>query len=404
MRVRFPAPVAAVFLFLLAPVLGYAQPDAARLAHIRTRMQAFIDSQDVAGVVAVVGRQSGILSHEALGKQTLEKGQPMPKDALFRIASMTKPITALGIMQLVDAGKLSVNDPVEKHLPEFKGQMLIVGKGKESILLEKPSRPITIRDLLTHTSGLTSQMPPGFSDLYQKRQRTLAEGVIAFSQRPLEFEPGSKWAYCNPGIDTLGRIIEVVSGLPYEDYLRERIFAPLGMNDTTFYPDAKQLERAAMIYDKKDGKLVLATNPIVGLVPGAKYPIPAGGLWSTGGDLAKLYQAMLGRGVLGKTRIISEKSFAEMTKLQTGNLTAGFGAGMGFGYGWAVVVKPQGATATLSPGSFGHGGAFGTQGWIDSRKDLFVILLIQRVGMTGGDASKIRQELQEAAIGAIAPR
>src|SRR5581483_4370824 len=100
--------------------------------------------------------------------------------------------------------------------------------------------------------------------------------------------PGSKWAYCNPGIDTLGRIIEVVSGLPYEDYLRERIFAPLGMNDTTFYPDAKQLERAAMIYDKKDGKLVLATNPIVGLVPGAKYPIPAGGLWSTGGDLAKL--------------------------------------------------------------------------------------------------------------------
>lgn len=404
MRVRFPALIAVVFLSLLAPALVYAQADTGKLDQIRTRMQAFVDQGEIAGIVTVVGRRSGIVSHEALGKMTLEKGQPMPKDALFRIASMTKPITALGIMMLVDEGKLAVDDPVERHLPEFRGQMMIAGKQKDTIILQKPGRPITIRDLLTHTSGLTSQIPPGLAELYHKRQRTLAEGVIAFSQRPLDFEPGSKWVYCNPGIDTLGRIIEVVSGMSYEDVLHKRIFYPLAMKDTTFYPDAKQLERAAMIYDKKDGKLVLAANPIIGLVPNAKYPIPAGGLWSTGGDLAKLYQVMLGRGTVGNIRFLSEKSFAEMTKLQTGDLTAGFGAGMGFGYGWAVVVNPQGATGMLSPGTFGHGGAFGTQGWIDPKQDLFVILLIQRVGMTGGDSSKIRHALQEAAVGAIAPR
>src|SRR5205823_3264672 len=272
------------------------------------------------------------------------------KDTLFRIASMTKPVTAIGIMILVEEGKLKVEDPVEKYLPEFRGQMLVAERGRETITLKKPSRPITLRDLLTHTSGLPSGMPPGLSDLYIKRSHTLAEGIMAFSQRPLDFEPGSKWAYCNPGIDTLGRIIEVASHQFYEDFLRTRIFAPLGMTETTFYPNAAQLERAAVTYGKANGKLLATPNTIIGSPVGARYAVPAGGLYSTGADLARLYQMMLNRGTLGSARILSPEAVATMTKLQTGDLKCGFVDGMGFGYGWAVVREPKGVTGMLSRG------------------------------------------------------
>jgi CubicO group peptidase (beta-lactamase class C family) len=371
------------------------------LKKIPVRMQEFVDKQDIAGAVTVVGRKGGVLSLEAVGSLNLEKGQPMPTDALFRIASMTKPITALGIMMLADEGRLSVEDAVEKHLPEFRGQMLVAERSTDAVTLKKPSRPITLRDLLTHTSGLPSGPPPGLADLYARRQHTLAEGVIAFSQRPLEFEPGSKWSYCNAGIDTLGRVIEVVSGQSYEDFLFRRIFQPLAMKDTTFYPTSDQLARTAVTYDKKDGKLVVSTNNLIGPPKGARYPIPAGGLYSTGADLAKLYQLLLNRGRRSMTRFLSEESVAAMTKVQTGELTTGFVPGMGFGFGWGVVRKPEGVTEMLSPGSYGHGGAFGTQVWIDPAKDLFMVLLIQRSGLPNADASAMRQEFQALAVAAV---
>src|SRR5262249_48631543 len=263
----------------------------------------------------VVGHKDGIVSCEAVGSLSLESQRAMPKDALFRIASMTKPITALGIMILADEAKLAGDDPVKKHLPEFRGQMLIKARNADSVTLKKPPRPITLRDLLTHTSGLPSRMPDGLADLYVKRNHTLAEAVMAFSQRPLDFEPGTKWAYCNPGIDTLGRVIEVVSGQRYEDFLRKRIFDPLDMTDTTFYPTKEQRPRVAVNSDRKNGKLVPASNPIIALSANPLYPIPAGGLYSTGADLAKFYRMMLGRGTYDKTRILSEESVAEMTKV-----------------------------------------------------------------------------------------
>ncbi len=375
--------------------------ESANLAQVRARMQEFVDQQVISGAVTVVGRKDGVLSHEAVGSLSLEPKRPMPKDALFRIASMTKPITAFGIMILADEGKLSPEDPVEKHLPEFKGQMLVAGRTRDSVLLTKPARPITLRDLMTHTSGLPGGMPPGLSDLYTRRHHTLAEATMAFSQRPLDFEPGTKWAYCNAGIDTLGRVIEVVSGQSYEDFLQRRVFRPLQMTNTTFFPTKGQLEQAAVTYAAKDGQLVPAPNALIGLPPGAKYPIPAGGLYSTGADLAKFYQMMLNKGTKGQVRHLSEKSVAEMTKVQTGELQTGFVPGMGFGYGWGVVRQPQGVTAMLSPGSYGHGGAFGTQGWIDPQQDLFVVLLIQRTGLPNADASKMREELQALAVAAL---
>jgi CubicO group peptidase (beta-lactamase class C family) len=401
------------FAVLSLPVLVALPPvrcddRGAASAAVRARMQAFVDEGEIAGAVTVIGRKDAILSHEAVGSQNLETRTPMAKDTVFRIASMTKPVTAIGIMILADEGKLKVEDAVEKYLPEFRGQLLVIGgrtadalAGKAPVTLGKPPRPIALRDLLTHTSGLPSAMPPGLTDLYAKRNRTLAEGVIAFAQRPLDFEPGSKWAYCNPGIDTLGRVIEVVAGQSYEDFLRTRIFRPLGMTDTTFYPTTAQVERTAVTYAKQNGKLVPGGSGVIGPPAGARYPIPAGGLYSTGADLARLYQMMLNHGTLGSAHILSPEAVATMTKVQTGDLQCGFVDGMSFGYGWGVVRQPQGVTGMLSPGSYGHGGAYGTQGWIDPAQDLFMVLLIQRIGIQNSDGSPMRQALQEAAVALV---
>jgi CubicO group peptidase (beta-lactamase class C family) len=293
-----------------------------------------------------------------------------------------------------------VDDPVEKHLPEFRGQMMIAERGEDKVVLKKPPRAITLRDLLTHTSGLPGY-PPGLSDLYRKRNRTLAEATLTVSQRPLEFAPGSRWSYCNSGIDTLGRIIEVVSGKDYESFLAQRIFTPLGMKDTTFRPSKEQLNRLAGLYNTKDGQLVAAGDTLIGPPQDMRHPIPAGGLYSTGADMARFYRMMLQGGALEGERILSAASAQAMTKVQTGDLKCGFTPGMSHGLGFAVVREPQGVTGMLSAGSFGHGGAYGTQSWADPKRDLFVILLIQRAGLPNSDASKMREELQRLAVDAV---
>ena len=386
-------------LLLLFPTAGWAADlDEAKLARIRPAMQQFVDKHIIAGAITVVGTSRGIASLKTVGKLRLDSSTPMPKDALFRIASMTKPITAVGIMILADEGKLSIGDPVEKHLPEFKGQMLVEKRSADRLTLRKPSRPITLRDLLTHTSGLPGY-PPGLGDLYRKRNRSLAESILALSQRPLEFEPGSRWAYCNSGIDTLGRVIEVLSGQSYEDFLARRIFRPLGMKDTTFRPNKEQFARLAGLYNVKGGELVLVPRPLIG--PAARHPIPAGGLYSTGADQARFYQMMLNGGSLDGKRILSAASVKAMTTAQTGDLKAGFTPGMAHGLGFAVVRQPQGVTAMLSPGSFGHGGAFGTQAWADPKRGVFMILLIQRSGLRNSDASDMRRDFQRLAMDAV---
>lgn len=382
-------------------LLSAVEFDSAKLDQIPVKLQAFVDNDQLVGAVAAVGTKDGMVRVDAVGKFDLESGKAMPKDAIFRIASMTKPVTAMAIMILADQGKLSVSDAVEKHLPEFRGQMLVTSKSGGMVTLKKPPRPITIRDLLTHTSGLPGGFPEGLSNLYVTRRLTLSEAVLVSSQRPLDFEPGSKWSYCNAGIDTLGRIVEVASGESYSDFLSSHIFKPLGMSDTTCFPSTSQKSRIQPVFDAKDGKLSVAKSVIIGLPDDAKHPIPAGGLCSTANDLGKLYQMTLNGGRVGDKQIVSSKSLAEMTKLQTGDLTCGFVPGMGFGYGFAVVREPQGVTAMLSPGSFGHGGAFGTQAWIDPKQGVFVVLLIQRVGLPNADASDIRRELQTVVFEAI---
>uniref|UniRef100_A0A7C4QT72 Class A beta-lactamase-related serine hydrolase n=1 Tax=Schlesneria paludicola TaxID=360056 RepID=A0A7C4QT72_9PLAN len=386
--------------FVAAASVGAAEFDGSVLRELRGALQRFVDEEVVAGAVAVVGSKAGIAHIEAVGYQSWETKKPMSMDVLFRIASMTKPITALAVMQLQEAGRLAVHDPVENYLPEFRGQMLAVKKDN-MVALVKPSRPITIRDLLTHTSGLPGGYPAGYDNLYNTRQLTLRESILLQSQRPLDFEPGSRWAYCNAGIDTLGRIVEVVSGESYSDYLTRHIFGPLEMFETTPFVRPDQRVRVAGLYEQRQGQLVAAQRPLIGLEEGSRHPVPAGGLLSTGPDLARLYQCLLNGGEWNGRRLIKPETLQEMTKVQTGDLTTGFVPGMGFGYGFAVVREPQGVTAMLSPGSYGHGGAFGTQGWLDPHQDVFVILLVQRVGLPNADGSEIRRVVQDIAVKAL---
>jgi CubicO group peptidase (beta-lactamase class C family) len=387
-----------LLVLFLIPAVSAKEPDAAVLGQISPAMQKYIADGDISGAVTVVGRSDGFTHVTVVGLRNIEHKLPMEQGTLFRIASMTKPVTAIGIMILADEGKLNPDDDVAKYLPEFKTQMLVAGRGKETLTLKKPARPVRLRDLLTHTGGI-APYPPGVDDVYVKRNRTLAETALAAALEPLQSEPGTKWAYSNSSIDTLGRVIEVVSGESYESFLKKRVFDPLGMADTLFYPSPEQLPRVAVTYGKdKDGKLVASPNSLIGLPPHPKHPIPAGGLYSCAADLAKLYRMMLNKGTLDGHRILSEKAVAEMTSTQTGDIKTGFTEGMNYGYGFAVVKEPQGVTEMLSPGTFGHGGAFGTQGWIDPKKDLFMVLLIQRNGLPNSDASPMRKTLQELAV------
>lgn len=388
------------------PVAARAQappvPHPEKLAAIGPALNAFVDKHELAGAVAVVGRSTGVLHTAAVGSLRADVPGGMPADAAFRIASMTKPITALALMMLVEDGKIaSVDDPVEKYLPEFRGQMLVKSRSAEAVTLVKPPRPITLKDLLTHTSGLPGDPGPGLADRYAKRTLTLAETTFALSQRPLEFVPGGKWSYCNPGIDTAGRVVEAVSGQEYETFLQARLFRPLGMSDTTTAPPPALLARLAPVYDSKDGKLTPAPRGFLDAVSAPRHPIPMGGLVSTGPDLAKLYQCLLRKGELNGVRVIKAETLTEMTRTQTGDLKCGFTDGMSFGLGFAVVKDPQGVTANLSRGTFGHGGAFGTQSWADPTQDVFVILLIARSGIPNGDGSVYRKTFQDLALEAL---
>jgi len=380
-----------------------ASGDAA-LTPVAAAMQAYVDKHELAGAVTLVWSGDKLACHEAVGFQDLESKTPMAKDSLFWIASMTKPVTALGVMMLVEEGKLSIDDPISKYLPEFRGQMLIKDKSPEQTVLVKPAREVTIKDLLTHTSGLVGQGPleAGALDVL-----SLKEAVLTYGLSPLQFEPGSKWSYCNPGINTLGRLIEVVSGEEYAKFLEKRLFNPLKMKDTTFWPSSGDLKKrlATSYKPTADGK-ALEPTPVKYLTAPfsnkKRAPLAAGGLFSTADDLLTLYRMLLNGGELDGKRYISAETLKLMTQNHTGDLKAGFADGIGMGLGFQIVKTPVGVSGTLSAGTYGHGGAHGTQGWIDPVKKTIHILLIQRAGLQPtGDASPIRQAFHEAYAGMV---
>jgi CubicO group peptidase (beta-lactamase class C family) len=395
---RFAAPLLLALAIVCAPAKSAMKTGMhpAKLDEIPKRMEQFVAEKQISGAVTLVARDGEIKQLAAVGESDLATHRKMRTDDLFWIASMTKPITAVAVMMLQEEGKLSVNDPVEKYLPEFKNQWMVDAKSKDEMKLIRSPRPITIRDLLTHTSGLGDVPAP-------RGNCSLAELVMAYSQAPLNFAPGSKWSYCNSGINTLGRIVEVVSGMSYAEFLQKRIFDSLDMDDTTFWPSERQLKRAAKSYQPGTNGLAEATVFFVKgpLSSRDRTPFPSGGLYSTARDISRFYQMMLNGGTWHGKRLLARKTVAEMTRTQTGDIKTGFTDGASWGYGFCVVKSPQGVTRMLSPGTFGHGGAYGTQSWADPAKNLIMILMIQRAKLPNADASPMRDALQDAAVGAI---
>ena len=359
---------------------------------VRVVMNGFVADNIIAGSVTAVADKSMMLSLETTGFADLEKKTTMPPNAMFWIASMTKPMAAVCVLQLHEAGKLSIEDPVEKHLPEFAGQWMVEARAKGKLTLKKPARAITIRDLLTHTSGLPNTNSP-------RPESTLAELVMSYSKTPLQFEPGSRWSYSNAGINVLGRIVEVVSGTPFADYLQARVLDPCGMKDTTFWPSPAQAKRIASSY-RPDSKGKLQPVEVYflkgGLSNRKRTPYPAGGLYSTAADVVAFYQMMLNGGTYKGKQVLQKKTAALMTRTQTGDIKTGFVDGMSWGLGFQVVKTPMGVTESISAGTYGHGGAYATQSWADPKTGRIVVLMIQRAGFRNGDNSPVRKAFQEA--------
>ena len=360
---------------------------------VRAQMQAFVNDRVISGSVTTIATKDKILSQETVGYADLKTKEAMRADHLFWIASMTKPMAAVCVLQLQEEGKLSIEDPVEKHLPEFKRQWMVDERDGGKLILRRAARVITIRDLLTHTSGLANTGTP-------RTESTLGELVMSYSKTPLNFEPGSKWSYSNAGINTLGRIVEVVSKIPFADFLQKRVLNPCDMKDTTFWPSKEQATRIAKSYrpDQKGELQQVEVRFLAGGISNRKRtPYPAGGLYSTAGDVTRFYQMMLNGGTFNGKRVLKKETAALMTQTQTGDIKTGFVDGMSWGLGFQVVKVPMGVTESLSAGTYGHGGAYATQSWADPKRGIIVVMMIQRAGFRNGDNSPVRKGFQEAA-------
>jgi len=382
MRIRL-----AVFLIVIfLPLSSALAQTAASLDSIPARMHDVIVSNQVPGAVTVVATRDSVLRMNAQGWADPEHKAFMRVDSIFWIASMSKPITAIAVLMLVEAGKLSLDDPLAKYVPELAGLKTPDGKTPR----------ITLRHLLTHTSGMGEA-----TDEEAKAARTLSDLIPAFASKPLAFVPGSKWQYCQSGILTLGRIVEIVSGVPFDVFLRKRIFDPLGMKDTTFYLSADQMRRW-VIPARREGEQLIPAE--IGLLYGHPptwrdhYPASNGGLFSTAPDYTRLAQMLLNGGVLDGRRYLTAESVRLMSTIQTGDLVTGFTPGNAWGLGVCIVREPQGVTEMLSPGSFGHGGVYGTQFWIDIKRGVALIMMIQRSNFKNADDSPVRVAFQKAAL------
>ncbi len=375
------------------------------LSQIPQRMKSFVDKQTVAGAVTLVSHGGDVVEFDATGMADIEAGHPMRKDSIFQIMSMTKPVTAIGIMMLAEQGKLALRDPVEQYLPEFHDVHVATTVGPDADHLKVPNHALTIRDLLTHTAGIQDYPgPPAIRDYPQTMSVPLDEVVRQLAKQPLLFQPGTQWSYSSPGIEILGRIIEVVSGEKYVDFITGHILQPLGMKDSFFFPPPDKIARIAMVYASKDGKLGRAPATILGGDPakyrqGAVFPAPGWGLYSTAEDLLHLYRMMLNDGVYEGHRYLSPFSVHLMTEPQTTGIEpVGWMRGSDYGLAWEVVTDPLGELAGHTMGTYGHGGAFGTQGWIDPNNDLISILLIQNSGEGAESMTRVFLNMAESSI------
>jgi CubicO group peptidase (beta-lactamase class C family) len=387
------------------PLVAVAQPvskpeDAGmsteRLRRIHESIQRHVDAGEICGAVTVVARRGRVVHFEAHGLMDLESKKPMEKDAIFRLASMTKPITGVAVLMLVEEGKIRLNDPVSKFLPEFRDMKVAMPRERAAGSAAAPGAPaepdfylipanreITIRDLLTHTSGLVSGglgaaqvpkiAPRGPAD-------TLATYVPKLAAVPLDFQPGTQWAYSGgAGPDTLSRIVEIVSGQTYDEFLRTRIFEPLGMKDTFFYPPDDRRPRLVTLYRKSPNGLEKDANQDG--FSSKTYFSGGGGLMSTAADYLQFAQMLLNGGELNGKRLLSPRTVELMASNHVGDMFNGKlgrpAHGMGFGLIVGIVEDNVAAGLRVSNGSFGWDGAFGTQAWVDPKEKMVTLVMIQ---------------------------
>lgn len=363
--------------------------DESKLAAIYPAMEEAVKAKQAAGIVTLVMEKGKVVHHAAAGMADIGRGRAMEKDALFWIASMTKSVNATAVMTLVDEGKLSLDEPVSQWLHDL-AKVTVAGGAK-------PEKPITLRMLLSHTAGIA--FPP--------RKPTdgaisLKSYVASLIKTPLAFQPGSNYEY-GFGPTVAGRIVEIVSGMKYEDFMRVRIFEPLGMKDTTFHPDDTLRARIARTYKMGEDtrELVPGYNPFVTSDASVQHmPEPAGGLFSTAADMGRFYAMIANGGELDGVRIVRADSVRDMTT----PVVAG-GKQLNYACGWQVNTETQRVCSSMPIGSFGHGGAFATNGWIDPESGIVTVFLVQNVLIP--DSSKPRDAFQslvmEAAGIAVKP-
>jgi CubicO group peptidase (beta-lactamase class C family) len=361
-----------------------------QLDRIPTRMKAFVDAGTASGFVTLVAVKGAVVQLSAVGYQDREAKTPMRTDTIFQVMSLTKAVTSASIMTLVDEGRIAPIDPVEKYVPEFKEQFLKNGN--------KAARPLQIADLLSHTSGLAGGFPEEFKDLGRKYDRTLKDLVAAIGQAPLESQPGEVWRYSNAGMATLGRIVEVVSGTSYSDYVAAHIFGPLAMKDSFFFVTPDRRARIASVYTDDHGTLKKADVNLYR--EGSIYPAPEGGLYTTAYDYFRFYQMLANRGTLDGKRVLSPAAVELMTMNHTGELKAGFAPGQGYGFGLCVVRSIEGMFRFNSIGTFSHGGAWRTYAFGDPKKELVGVVMYQRTN-GGGDIADETNAFIEMANAAL---
>jgi len=363
-----------------------------RLQRIETAVAQSIADKQIAGAVTMVVRHGKVAWLKPQGFLDREAGKPMPADALFRICSMTKPITSVAVMMLYEEGRFQLEDPISKFIPEFKNPKVLVKPATGAPYSIPATREITIRDLLRHTSGLTYPWNLDLGKMYEdahvasgllQYDGTIADSVKALAAQPLLFNPGDKFEY-SLGVDVLGRLVEVVSGMPLDQFFRTRIFEPLGMRDTSFYPPEDKLGRFAVAYSYFEGK-GLTRFPDQPIVEGAfsysaDYPYRGpkklfsggAGLVSTAEDYARFCQMFLDNGMANGKQLLSRKSIELMTHDQLGTIGT-FGFGLGFGIDGA-----KGPLEELgSVGSYAWGGFFYTGFVIDPKEQMIVIFMAQ---------------------------
>jgi len=397
--IRAAGPLAPLIASLL--LVAAVRAESPKLPGVGAALQEQIDRHEIAGAVTMVVSKDRVLHLETTGLADMAAHKPMQADTVFWIASMTKPITATAVLMLQDEGKLDVHDPVAKYLPEFANLKTPSGQ---------PAN-LTLIQILTHTSGLGEAGGPA-----AREAKTLADLVPLWLAAPMQFEPGSRWSYCQSGINAAGRVVEVVSGMSFDAFLKKRLFQPLGMTSTTFYPGASERARQVTAYAKNatTGSLE-AVPPRPEFGPRDRPPQGNGGLYSTAEDYGRFCQMLLGGGRFQGVRYLSEVSMKQLSTPQTPEtLPTGFFQNdtygrRGLNYGWALgtcVLKAphDGVPAMLSPGTFGHGGAWGTQAWVDPVKGVAYVLMVQRSNFPNSDASEVRRVFQQAAAKALAPR